>query len=66
MPDLEKIKLTVEYSGEKLTLELPQDLDMGEWIEKFACIASFLTFHPDTIKEYFYPEKEVGCLKTTS
>jgi hypothetical protein len=58
MDALEKIKLTVEYSGEKLILELPLNLDMGDWMEKFACVCSFLTFHPDTIKDYFYPEDE--------
>jgi hypothetical protein len=52
------ITITVNHDHEKLVLQFPNELDMEELRDKFAVIAFFLTFHPDTISEYLYAESQ--------
>jgi len=53
-----RIKITVEAHDEKATFEFSDEADFEDLIEKFACIAKFLTYADETIKEYLYPPEE--------
>jgi hypothetical protein len=52
------IKITVEAHDEKATFEFSDEADFEDLIEKFACIAKFLTYADETINEYLYPPEE--------
>jgi hypothetical protein len=54
------IKITTEANGQKMSLEFSSETDMEELRDKFAAIANFLTFHPETIREVLYAEPEKG------
>ena len=52
------IKISVEAFGEKFSVEFSDEIDMEEMINKFTLIATFLTFAPETIKEWLNPDPE--------
>jgi hypothetical protein len=54
LEEFKNIKITIEAHNEKATFEFHEDIDMGELIDKFALIATFLTFPYELIKEYLY------------
>jgi hypothetical protein len=54
---MDNITLTVTNNGKELRLTLPDEMDIEEWSDQFKTILSWLTFHPDTIKELFYEEE---------
>jgi len=51
------IRITVEFDGEKLVLELPSDLDIYEWEKKLRLILKFISFDSSTINEILKDEE---------
>jgi hypothetical protein len=53
---MENITITIKRDDSEFFLKVPIDSDIEEWKDYFNSILTFLTFHPDTIKELFNEE----------